>query len=117
MFVRERVAPAAALVGCRQTPQLFQLERHEDGQFVFQVPRRTVELKQAPPLDEDANPYRGLHSFREQDQAQFFGRNAVSKQLIEAVLAQPLTVIVGTSGSGKSSMVEAGLVPELRAQR
>ncbi len=117
MFVRERVAPAAALVGCRQTPQLFQLERHEDGQFVFQVPRRTVELLLAPPLDEDANPYRGLHSFREADQAQFFGRNAVSKRLVEAVLAQPLTVVVGTSGSGKSSLVEAGLVPELRARR
>ncbi len=116
MFVRERVAPAAESAGCRQTPQLFQLDRHDDGQFVFQVPRRPIELVPAPPLDEHANPYRGLCSFPEGDPAQFFGRDAVTKRLTEAVSAQRLTVVVGPSGCGKSSLVEAGVIPALRAQ-
>ena len=116
LFVRERVAPAAESAGCRQTPQLFQLDRHDDGQFVFQVPDQLIKLAPAPPLDADANPYRGLHSFRDRDRALFFGRDALGKRLLEAVLAQRLTVVVGPSGCGKSSLIEAGLIPALRAQ-
>jgi WD40 repeat protein len=116
MFVRERVAPAAESAGCRQTPQLFELDRHDDGQFVFQVPRQSIALMPAPPLDERANPYRGLRSYREHDRALFFGRDAVGQRLLEAVLAQRLTVVVGPSSCGKSSLVEAGLIPALRAQ-
>jgi len=115
IYVRERVAPAAEAVGRRQVPQLFPLDRHDAGQFVFQVPRRALELAPAPSLDAAANPYRGLRSFHEEDRALFFGRDAVVERLIEAVAARPLTVVVGPSGSGKSSLVHAGLVPALRA--
>jgi hypothetical protein len=115
IFVRDRVAPTAGSVGRRQVPQLFPLERHDGGQFLFQVPNRTPSLAPAPPLDEDANPYRGLSSYREQDRAQLFGRDEARARLVAAVRAQPLTVVVGPSGSGKSSLVHAGLVPALRA--
>ncbi|MBN1145638.1 MAG: hypothetical protein JXA78_00170 [Anaerolineales bacterium] len=62
-------------------------------------------------------PYRGLAAFREADAPFFFGRGAFSARLYAAVTSQPLTaVIVGSSGSGKSSAVYAGLLPRLRQE-
>jgi hypothetical protein len=59
-------------------------------------------------------PYRGLQEFREEDAPFFFGREAFAEKLREAVTAQSLVAVVGASGSGKSSVVRAGLVPSLR---
>jgi len=59
-------------------------------------------------------PYRGLEFFREEDAPFFFGREAFTEKLREAVAAQSLVAVVGRSGSGKSSVVRAGLVPSLR---
>lgn len=62
-------------------------------------------------------PYRGLRSFREEDAAFFCGREAFSDRLLEAVLHSPFVAVLGSSGSGKSSVVHAGLLPRLRRQR
>ncbi len=59
-------------------------------------------------------PYRGLRYFREEDAPFFFGREAAITQLVSAVQQHNLVAVVGASGSGKSSVVRAGLVPELR---
>ena len=59
-------------------------------------------------------PYRGLFAFQEEDAPYFFGREAFSRQLIEMVQAQVLIAVVGPSGSGKSSVVFAGLLAQLR---
>jgi WD40 repeat protein len=59
-------------------------------------------------------PYRGLLAFREQDAPFFFGREAFTDRLVETVQEHTLTVVIGPSGSGKSSAVFAGLIPRLR---
>ena len=59
-------------------------------------------------------PHRGLFAFREQDERFFFGRDAYTKKLVEAVRKQALIAVIGASGSGKSSLVYAGLIPRLR---
>jgi WD40 repeat protein/class 3 adenylate cyclase len=60
-------------------------------------------------------PYRGLSAFREADAPFYCGREAFVDLLEQAVRRQPLTaVIVGSSGSGKSSALFAGLLPRLR---
>ena len=59
-------------------------------------------------------PYRGLQPFREEDAAFFFGRDEWSRKLADSVLQHRLVAVVGRSGSGKSSLVYAGLFPELR---
>lgn len=60
------------------------------------------------------NPYRGLHAFREEDASFFFGREALADEIV-ALLATHLFVgVVGGSGTGKSSIVKAGVVPRLR---
>jgi WD40 repeat protein len=62
-------------------------------------------------------PYRGLRPFREEDAAFFVGREAFVERLQESVLGRNLVALIGSSGSGKSSVAQAGLVPLLRRQR
>jgi formylglycine-generating enzyme required for sulfatase activity/energy-coupling factor transporter ATP-binding protein EcfA2 len=62
-------------------------------------------------------PYRGLLYFREEDAPFFCGREAAITQLTSAVQQHHLVAVVGASGSGKSSVVRAGLVPDLRKGR
>ena len=58
------------------------------------------------------NPYKGLRAFGEADVVDFHGREALSRELLERLAeGARLTAVVGPSGSGKSSVVSAGLVP------
>ncbi|OUL18193.1 WD40 repeat domain-containing protein [Nostoc sp. 106C] len=59
-------------------------------------------------------PYRGLLAFHEQDREYFFGREKYVEGLLKVVHQQPLVALIGASGSGKSSVVFAGLIPRLR---
>ncbi|MGH3865783.1 MAG: trypsin-like peptidase domain-containing protein [Pseudonocardiaceae bacterium] len=58
-------------------------------------------------------PYRGLHAFRERDVSVFHGRQDLTDRLATEVRRRPLVAVVGPSGSGKSSVVFAGLLPRL----
>ena len=60
------------------------------------------------------NPYRGLSAFREEDEAYFFGREAYTAKILDAMRQSSFTAILGASGSGKSSIVYAGVIPHLR---
>ncbi|NJR72868.1 MAG: ATP-binding protein [Scytonema sp. CRU_2_7] len=62
-------------------------------------------------------PYHGLSAFGEKDADFFFGREKFIADLVEAVNSKPLVPVVGASGSGKSSVVFAGLIPRLRSVR
>jgi WD40 repeat protein len=62
------------------------------------------------------NPYRGLDAFRESDASFFFGRETFVQQLITNVQQKNLIAVIGPSGSGKSSVLFAGLLPYLRQE-
>ena len=67
-----------------------------------------------PPGDGDRPcPYRGLFHFGPNDAAVFFGRDAMVDTLQRALRRRPVLPLLGASGSGKSSLVFAGLVPRL----
>ncbi|HXT37331.1 MAG TPA: TIR domain-containing protein, partial [Chloroflexota bacterium] len=73
-----------------------------------------------PPSDEPRNPYKGLLAFTEADAGDFFGRDGLIDELIAATraavsVAPRFLALVGASGSGKSSVVLAGMLPRLRA--
>ncbi|MGC9525703.1 MAG: caspase family protein [Limnospira sp.] len=98
----------------RQTPGLYPLKKHDKGEYIFLAPDHPLNLPPAPPLDISKNPYRGLETFAEKHSELFFGRTELTKKLFEFVNKNPLTVVLGASGSGKSSLVKAGLIPRLR---
>ncbi len=59
-------------------------------------------------------PFRGLFPFDEDHSALFFGRDVEVAALSEGLRFEPVQVVVGASGAGKSSFVQAGVVPRLR---
>jgi hypothetical protein len=62
----------------------------------------------------DICPYRGLQTFDEEHAEFFFGRDGDIQRLIEKLKATRFLAVLGPSGSGKSSLVRAGLIPALR---
>ncbi len=79
----------------------------DEGDFVFHAPDRKF-----------VNPYKGLRAFQEGDSENFFGREALTKELIRELKSKGkfsrFLALVGPSGSGKSSAMKAGLIPEIR---
>jgi WD40 repeat protein/serine/threonine protein kinase len=78
------------------------------------------------PLSEPRNPYKGLHAFDSGDVKDFFGRTALVEEIVKSLHntlnrgqawlpAARLLAVVGPSGSGKSSVVRAGLLPQLQS--
>jgi len=79
-----------------------------------------LETPVAPAIPEDEAPalgdppFQGLQYFDEADADRFFGREHLTARLVERLRQEPLLAVVGASGSGKSSVVRAGLLPALR---
>jgi len=86
------------------------------------IARLTAALRNQPPPGaafnprNDVCPYRGLLPFREEDREYCFGREPDVAALVKLVRedGHPVVPVIGSSGSGKSSLVYAGLIPELR---
>ncbi|WP_420645792.1 WD40 repeat domain-containing protein [Candidatus Leptofilum sp.] len=95
---------------------LHQLDRTKRIEALLQYvePLRPKVDWRGGPLPEAICPYKGLHAFGEADKDNFFGRDAFTQKLVGAVDKQSLVAVVGPSGSGKSSVVYAGLLPALR---
>jgi DNA-binding SARP family transcriptional activator/WD40 repeat protein len=60
-------------------------------------------------------PYKGLARYEPADAAYFFGRDRLVAELVAHLIGSPLLAVVGASGTGKSSVVRAGLLPALQA--
>ncbi|MBI1299678.1 hypothetical protein GC175_32535 [bacterium] len=63
-----------------------------------------------------ANPYCGLNPFEESQAAYFFGRESLVNRLVDELDRRPAVLLVGVSGCGKSSVLQAGVLPALHAQ-
>ncbi|MFM7166450.1 MAG: caspase family protein, partial [Planctomycetaceae bacterium] len=116
LYLRECVETATVEHRTRQTPGLWPLKKHDKGEYILLTPGHTLNLPPAPLLDENNNPYRGLQSYDEEHAALFFGRSRFVTSLLQRVKVQPLTIVLGASGTGKSSVVKAGLLPHLRSK-
>ena len=83
----------------------------------FVIPAETLS-RVCPDLHiTDECPYRGLSTFTEEDRAVFFGREQAIKGLLKKLGTNPqFLAVFGPSGSGKSSLVRAGLIPRLHEE-
>lgn len=63
---------------------------------------------------DDVCPYRGLRTFDEEHAEFFFGRDSDVQRLVEKLKSTRFLAVIGASGSGKSSVVRAGLIPALK---
>lgn len=64
--------------------------------------------------DPSFNPYVGLRPFRDDENLLFFGRDEQTLELLLRLHTNRFVAVVGSSGSGKSSLVRAGLIPALK---
>jgi len=83
-----------------------------EARLAYLIP--ATQLERAWPLL--AKPYRGLFAFGQADARWFHGRETFIELLAGKVAAKPVVAVVGASGSGKSSVVLAGLIPRLGAR-
>ncbi|MCP3142237.1 nSTAND1 domain-containing NTPase [Pyxidicoccus xibeiensis] len=65
---------------------------------------------------EPLNPFRGPLPYRAEDRARFFCRETVARRLMNSILAHPCVTLFGPSGSGKSSLMQAAVIPELQKE-
>ncbi len=63
----------------------------------------------------DICPYQGLASFQPEDANRFFGRDKLVNELVTRLHNRPIMVVAGASGSGKSSLVRAGLILAIKS--
>jgi WD40 repeat protein/DNA-binding SARP family transcriptional activator len=98
---------------------LQQLERA----ILVQDPSLEVGLRSEPPASQGSAaesgtcPYKGLAPFEAADAELFFGRERLVEELVGRVAESALVAVVGPSGSGKSSLLRAGLLPALAAAK
>src|SRR5262249_15080225 len=67
-----------------------------------------------PSAGEPESPFTGLSAFQEADSPRFYGRESEVAGIISRLRHQPLVVVAGPGGAGRSSLVRAGVVPALK---
>jgi basic membrane lipoprotein Med (substrate-binding protein (PBP1-ABC) superfamily)/DNA-binding SARP family transcriptional activator len=98
-------------LGLEPSPPLQQLR----DRVLLHDPSLLPTPTRAPVRGAARNPYKGLQPFGEEDAEDFFGRDALVERLLTSLAdGQRMIGLVGPSGSGKSSIVAAGLIPRLR---
>ncbi len=100
----------------RQTPGIWPLRPDNTGEYIFRNPRQPRKTRPDPPLDRANNPWVGLNAYTSDQAPLFFGRERCVEDILDRILASHrggLVAVVGASGTGKSSVVRAGVLPRL----
>lgn len=105
---------AAAFVNAAGQATVDQSRHHTIINYYYREDNRALTAETATLPDDLPCPYRGLFHFGPGDAKFFFGREVFVSALVEAVEHRAFIPVLGASGSGKSSVVLAGLVPRLQ---
>ncbi|MEM9508319.1 MAG: caspase family protein, partial [Cyanobacteria bacterium P01_E01_bin.35] len=101
-----------ALAGTEITPHVWL--SGTQGVIELLTAKNGVGENKQPSLDLGICPYMGLQAFDEDSAEYFYGREALVQKLVNQISHQTSLAVVGASGSGKSSAVQAGLMAKLR---
>lgn len=126
--IPEEIDQVLQLATAKQPVERFQDAIAAVKAFQAAISGKSPAVKPASPEPVIENPYKGLRSFQEADAEDFFGRDAMVQHLLERLNSVEnnapsngntpgegrFLAVVGPSGSGKSSLVKAGLIPTLR---
>jgi WD40 repeat protein/energy-coupling factor transporter ATP-binding protein EcfA2 len=99
----------------KQREQLL-TEVNELCEEVLDINFHALALGQKPPNYDSRCPFLGLYPFRVENREFFFGREQLISQLQQKLGENNFLAVLGASGSGKSSVVLAGLIPALQKQ-
>jgi V8-like Glu-specific endopeptidase/energy-coupling factor transporter ATP-binding protein EcfA2 len=94
------------------------IDSYDGNVLGYMIPVTTI-IKAFPQLDElsrSLNPYKNLLAFTEDDVEFFFGREQAIEEIYAEVNHKPFITVLGASGSGKSSVILAGLIPRLKQE-
>jgi eukaryotic-like serine/threonine-protein kinase len=121
--VQKRDAPLLTTLEPRVNPKLAAVverclrrdpaERYASGDELREALEQ-LDLTSRSGVIPEGNPYRGLHTFEAEHRGLFFGRRAEVGTLIERLRVEPLVVVAGDSGVGKSSLCRAGVLPAVQ---
>ena len=89
------------------------LERYQSGEEVRAALSRLIYRSRTDILPE-GNPYRGLRPFEAEHQAFFFGRDSEVRTILERLSADPIVIVAGDSGVGKSSLCRSGILSRVQ---
>ncbi len=87
------------------------IEGNVTHQYII-TQQSSIEIKQRELIT--GSPYKGLEKFEEGDKDKFFGRDSWIVELTNHLIEKNVLLLLGASGSGKSSLVQAGLIPKLK---
>ncbi|WP_461111282.1 nSTAND1 domain-containing NTPase [Spirosoma jeollabukense] len=111
LYIQQRLEAAASLQQHEQTSCLFDFSSHEGGEFLFLEPSFTpTSLGKR----QRVNPYKGLDAYQPEDSSLFYGRDSAISRLSQLLDNETFVVVVGASGTGKSSLVKAGVLGPCR---
>ena len=100
-------------LGIEPSPELMRLEE----QILLHDPTLAAQRESTPSLAPTTvrNPYKGLRAFQKDDAADFYGRERLVAEVLRRIGGDGrLVALVGPSGSGKSSVIRAGVIPRLQ---
>jgi hypothetical protein len=75
--------------------------------------RKLLNQPPTPPEPDIPCPYPGMIAYEFEDAERYFGREDLVRETVDRLSGQPFIVLIGPSGSGKSSFINAGLMPKL----
>lgn len=112
-YLQGRLPVVSGADSQKQNVGFFPLPQHDNGAYLFFM--NGFDPNDLEPIAFQ-NPYKGLSTYEASDHLLFFGRKKAIDELYEKVKAKPLTVVVGASGTGKSSLVKAGILPKINGR-
>jgi hypothetical protein len=108
--------PDALAAPARQEREKALTEINELCQEAVEISFNALAQGEQPPAYDARQPFRGLSPFRAEDREFFFGRESLVQKLEQKLSGDNFLPVLGPSGSGKSSLVLAGLVPKAKEQ-